>query len=221
MANENGGRALLPFAEMISADAYLWSHFGNDPELKQRMVHLTDKQIAKSNNDIPTIGKHTAILNCTILNSISVGQNCTIQGAQYLENLTILSNEDEPTFVGPGTDLRNGIVGFQNKIDSKTIAENFVTGKNVTLKYNERLVHSFIGDNSTISGVEVLNNLIFPFHEQHHTNSFLIATTLMGQSNIAGATIGSNHNSRAADGEIIAKRGFWFKYNLYALARNS
>ncbi len=32
----------------------------------------------------------------------------------------------------------------------------------------------------------------------------------MGQSNIpAGATIGSNHNSRAADGEIIAGRGFW------------
>ena len=32
----------------------------------------------------------------------------------------------------------------------------------------------------------------------------------MGQSNIpAGATIGSNHNSRAADGEIVAGRGFW------------
>jgi hypothetical protein len=32
----------------------------------------------------------------------------------------------------------------------------------------------------------------------------------MGQSNIAaGATIGSNHNSRGADGEIIMGRGFW------------
>jgi hypothetical protein len=32
----------------------------------------------------------------------------------------------------------------------------------------------------------------------------------MGQSNVAaGATIGSNHNSRAADGELIAGRGFW------------
>ncbi len=32
----------------------------------------------------------------------------------------------------------------------------------------------------------------------------------MGQSNIAaGATIGSNHNSRSADGEMIAGRGFW------------
>ena len=32
----------------------------------------------------------------------------------------------------------------------------------------------------------------------------------MGQSNMAaGATVGSNHNSRATDGEIFAKRGFW------------
>jgi len=56
----------------------------------------------------------------------------------------------------------------------------------------------------------MLNNLIFPAHEQHHNNSFLIASLVQGQSNIAaGATIGSNHNSRANDGEIRAGRGFW------------
>jgi hypothetical protein len=56
----------------------------------------------------------------------------------------------------------------------------------------------------------VLNSLIFPGHEQHHNNSFLCAALVMGQSNIAaGATIGSNHNSRAADGEMVTARGFW------------
>ena len=56
----------------------------------------------------------------------------------------------------------------------------------------------------------VLNSLIFPFHEQHHNNSFLCAALLNGQTNIAaGATIGSNHNSRSPDGELIAGRGFW------------
>jgi len=36
------------------------------------------------------------------------------------------------------------------------------------------------------------------------------ASLVMGQSNIAaGATIGSNHNSRSNDGEIVAGRGFW------------
>ena len=60
------------------------------------------------------------------------------------------------------------------------------------------------------SHVEVLNSLIFPAHEQHHNNSFLCAATVMGQSNIAaGATLGSNHNSRGADGEVVMGRGFW------------
>ncbi|MEO8117132.1 MAG: DUF4954 domain-containing protein, partial [Bacteroidota bacterium] len=39
---------------------------------------------------------------------------------------------------------------------------------------------------------------------------FLCAALVMGQSNIpAGATLGSNHNSRSADGEMLAGRGFW------------
>ncbi|MGZ5286032.1 MAG: DUF6819 domain-containing protein, partial [Flavisolibacter sp.] len=68
----------------------------------------------------------------------------------------------------------------------------------------------YLGNNSTISCCEVLNSLIFPGHEQHHNNSFLCAALVMGQSNIAaGATIGSNHNSRAADGEFVTGRGFW------------
>jgi hypothetical protein len=83
-------------------------------------------------------------------------------------------------------------------------------GTNAQLKYGARLINSYLGDNSTISCCEVLNSLIFPGHEQHHNNSFLCAATVQGQSNMAaGATIGSNHNSRAADGELVAGRGFW------------
>ncbi len=78
------------------------------------------------------------------------------------------------------------------------------------LKYGARLINSYLGQNATISCCEVLNSLIFPAHEQHHNNSFLCAAVVMGQSNIAaGATIGSNHNSRGADGEVILGRGFW------------
>src|SRR6185437_2239229 len=86
----------------------------------------------------------------------------------------------------------------------------FVMASHSQLKYGARLINSYLGNNSTISCCEVLNSLIFPAHEQHHNNSFLCASLIMGQSNMAaGATVGSNHNSRGADGEIIAGRGFW------------
>ena len=104
----------------------------------------------------------------------------------------------------------NGIVGLGCHVFYGCKAVRFVMGNNSKLKYGARLIHSFLGDNSTVSCCEILNNLVFPAHEQHHNNSFLVAALVLGQSNLAaGATVGSNHNSRANDGEIQAGRGFW------------
>jgi len=139
-----------------------------------------------------------------------VGSHCYIKGANKLKNLTINSSQEESTQIGEGVELVNGIIGFGCHIFYGCKAIRFILGDNSNLKYGARLINSFLGDNSTISCCEILNNLIFPAHEQHHNNSFLVASLVMGQSNIAaGATIGSNHNSRANDNEIQAGRGFW------------
>ena len=138
------------------------------------------------------------------------GPHCYIKGASKLKNVTINSSEEEPSQIGEGVILVNGVTGYGCRIFYSVTATRFVLGDNCNLKYGARLIHSVLGDNSTISCCEVLNNLIFPSHEQHHNNSFLISACVMGQSNMAaGATIGSNHNSRATDGEIVASRGFW------------
>ena len=90
------------------------------------------------------------------------------------------------------------------------IAVRFLLGEHVHLEFGLRLNDTVVGDNSTLARCEVGNSIIFPAHEQHHNNSFLIAGLIMGQSNIAaGGTIGSNHNSRTADNEIVGGRGFW------------
>jgi len=141
---------------------------------------------------------------------VKVGSHCYIKGANKLKNLTINSSAEEPSQIGEGVELVNGIIGYGCHIFYGCKAVKFILGNNSSLKYGARLINSFLGDNSTISCCEVLNNLIFPAHEQHHNNSFLIASLVMGQSNMAaGATIGSNHNSRANDNEIQAGRGFW------------
>ena len=57
-------------------------------------------------------------------------------------------------------------------------------GDHCNLKCGARLINSVLGDNSTVSCCEMLSNLIFPGHEQHHNNSFLIAACIKGQSNM-------------------------------------
>jgi hypothetical protein len=139
-----------------------------------------------------------------------VGSDAYIKGANKLKNLTINSGEEGRTQIGEGCEMVNGIIGFGCRIFYGVKAVRFIMASHSQLKYGARLINSYLGNNATISCCEVLNSLIFPAHEQHHNNSFLCASLVMGQSNIAaGATIGSNHNSRGADGEIIMGRGFW------------
>jgi hypothetical protein len=210
LMNETGCRKVLPFDGMITADAYLWAKYRDDVTLQENLLKITQQALDNRRGFYGTTGSHCVIKNSLILKDVIIGPNCYIKGANKIKNLTINSSAQEPTQIGEGVELVNGIIGYGCHIFYGCKAVRFVLGNNSSLKYGARLINSFLGDNSTISCCEVLNNLIFPAHEQHHNNSFLIASVVMGQSNMAaGATIGSNHNSRANDNEIQAGRGFW------------
>ncbi len=210
LMNETGSRRVLPFDGMITADAYLWAKYIDDKALLANLKKITQNSFDSRRGYYGLIGHHSVIKNSLILKDVKIGSNCYIKGANKLKNLTINSSQKERTQIGEGVELVNGIIGRGCHIFYGCKAVKFVLGNNSSLKYGARLIHSFLGDNSTISCCEVLNNLIFPSHEQHHNNSFLVAAVVMGQSNVAaGATIGSNHNSRSNDNEIQAGRGFW------------
>ncbi len=208
--NETGARKILPFDGLLPADAYLWAKYRDDKALQQKLRDYTQQQFDSRRGYYGTVGEQCVIKNSRILKDVKIGSHCYIKGANKLKNLTINSTELEPTQIGEGVELVNGIIGNGCHIFYGCKAVRFVLRDHSSLKYGARLINSILGENSTISCCEVLNNLIFPAHEQHHNNSFLIASVVKGQSNMAaGATIGSNHNSRANDNEIEAGRGFW------------
>jgi hypothetical protein len=210
VCNENGGRWILPFNGMLAGDAFLWSKYRDDDELLKRFTEFTDKQFDTKRGYYGKIGERTVIKNCGIVKDVWIGSDAYLKGANKIKNVTINSDAKRKSQIGEGCELVNGIVGYGCKIFYGVKAVRFVMSSHSQLKYGARLINSFLGNNSTISCCEVLNTLIFPSHEQHHNNSFLCAALVMGQSNIAaGATIGSNHNSRSPDGEIVAGRGFW------------
>jgi hypothetical protein len=200
----------MPFDGMTCGDACLWARYRDDPDLLGRLGQITQRAFDPRRGFYGTVGDACVIKNSRIIKDCKIGPCCYIKGANKLKNLTIHSSEDEPSQIGEGVELVNGIIGYGCHVFYGCKAVRFVLGDNSNLKYGARLVHSYLGDNSTVSCCEILNNLVFPAHEQHHNNSFLIASLVAGQSNIAaGVTIGSNHNSRAPDGEIHAGRGFW------------
>ncbi len=191
--NENGGRRILPFSGMTIGDAYLWAKYRDHDRMVQRLEAMTRRQLATPAGSYGHVGSH-----------------CIIKNTRTLHNVAVLSDEETPTRIEDCIVLADGVVGYGCTCEYGCIAMRFVLGEHVHLEFGVRLNDTVVGDNSTIARCEVGNNIIFPAHEQHHNNSFLIASLVMGQSNLAaGCTVGSNHNGRTADNEIVAGRGFW------------
>ena len=219
LCNETGGRTILPFDGMMPADAYLWAKYRDDPG--------SSPGSARSPRAGSARGAASTARSASGRSSRTAGSSRTSRSARMLHQGRQQAQEPHDQLHGRGADAdRRGRRAGQRhrrlrlphllRLQGRPLRH----GQQLQLKYGARLIHSFLGDNSTVSCCELLNNLIFPVHEQHHNNSFLIASMVMGQSNIAaGATIGSNHNTRANDGEIVAGRGFWpglctsFKHN--------
>ncbi|TWI83907.1 uncharacterized protein DUF4954 [Lacibacter cauensis] len=210
VCNENAGRKIIPFNGMLPGDAWLWSRNRDNDQLQQKFKEFTESKFDKLRGYYGKVGDRTVIKSCDIIKDVWIGSDAYLKGANKLKNLTINSAPEASSQIGEGCELVNGIIGEGCRIFYGVKAVRFYMASHSQLKYGARLINSYLGNNATISCCEVLNSLIFPAHEQHHNNSFLCAATVMGQSNIAaGATLGSNHNSRSADGEMIAGRGFW------------
>ncbi len=191
--NENGGRRILPFSGMTIGDAYMWARYRGRKRLMERLEQMTYDTLGTAE------GRYGR-----------VGDNCVIKNTKTLHNVSVRSKADDPSRIEGCIVLSDGVVGYGCTVEHGVIAVRFLLGEHVHLEFGLRLNDTVVGDNSTLARCEVGNSIIFPAHEQHHNNSFLIAGLIMGQSNIAaGGTIGSNHNSRTADNEIAAGRGFW------------
>lgn len=208
--NENGGRGIGLFPGILPADAMLWARYRDRTDLMSALETMTASMGDIRYGAYSDIQSQCVIKHTRQIIDVKLGPCTDVINADRLQNLTISSTEQEPVLIQDGVTLCTGIVGAGCTIKQGVRAEQFVIGDHVTLENTARLKHTVVGDNSTIACCEVLNSLIFPVHQQHHNNSFLIASCLMGQTNLAaGSTIGSNHNGRVNDNEVCAGRGFW------------
>jgi NDP-sugar pyrophosphorylase family protein len=195
--NENGNRSFYPSPEMNIFETYLCSKLGLN-------INISDSTKLKY-----SIGPATICLSTKTIHNSFIGENVVIHGAELVKNC-ILPGGKRKTQIGHGVILKNGIMHEGSSANDGVTAESFILFSFSHLSNNARFSHSVLGSNSHVSGGEIQNSLLFPFHEQHHNSSFLCSSIIMGQTNIAaGAVIGSNHNSRRADGELMAGRGFW------------
>ena len=114
--NESGSRRIAPSPEMITADAYLWAKYRDDAPLQSKLIELTQHSCDSRRGQFGTVGEQTLIKSCRSIRDVKIGAHAVIDSANALQNLTILSSREEPTHIGEGAELTDGIVGFGSSV---------------------------------------------------------------------------------------------------------
>jgi len=174
ICNENGGRKVMPFDGMLTADAYLWSKFREDEVLMEAFQSFTEKKFDQQRGHYGIIGDRTVIKNCKMIKDVRIGSDAYIKGANKIKNVTVNSNADASTQIGEGCELVNGIIGVGCRIFYGVKAVRFFMASHSQLKYGARLINSYLGNNATISCCEVLNSLIILFMSNIITIHFFV-----------------------------------------------
>ena len=207
--NEREGREAVLFSGISLQEIWLQTHLKEHELFQQLLSEFTEQKLSAA-TPYTFIDDYCVIENTKAVRSVSLLRRGVISGVTRVEECVIGSSSLSRTAVCDNAIVKRSFVGSGVNIESGAYVDQCFLDKNVTIKQGARVIQSAVGCNSTVACAEVQNCFIAPLHEQHHNSSFLIAADIGGQSNIAsGANLGSNHNSRSNDGEMIAGRGFW------------
>ena len=207
--NEKSGREAVLFNGITMQEIWMQTHLKSYDILQQFIEQFNGDKLAAV-SPCTVIEDNCVIENTKAVRSVKLGRRGIISGASLVEECVIASSSAGRTSIGDNTIVKRSFIGCGVNIESGAFVEQCFLDKKVTVKQYARIIQSAVGINSTIACGEVQNCFLAPLHEQHHNSSFLIAADIGGQCNIAsGANLGSNHNSRANDGELAAGRGFW------------
>ncbi len=207
--NEKAGRDALLFNGITMEEIWMQTHLKSNDILQQFLAQFNKAKLAAV-TPYTVIEDNCVIENAKAVRSIKLGRRGIISGAARVEECVIASGSASRTAIGDNAIVKQSFIGGGVNIESGAFVEQCFLDRQVTIKQLARVIQSAVGSNSTIACGEVQNCFIGPLHEQHHNSSFLIAADIGGQCNIAsGANLGSNHNSRSNDGELVAGRGFW------------
>ena len=92
---------------------------------------ITDDSFDKKRGYYGEIGQNCVVKNCKIIKDVKIGDFSYIKGANKLKNLTILSSQEEPSQIGEGVEMVNGIVGFGCKVFYGSKAVRFIMGRKI------------------------------------------------------------------------------------------
>jgi hypothetical protein len=190
--NEGGGRELPIFDRLSSQIAYLAVLYRHDMQFTDTLLGMIRKYSESKRAGQGRIGRGARILDAHILRNVNIGSFTTISGASLLEEGTIMSTSDDPTYIGEGVIAKKFIILSGSRIDSSAIIDKSFIGQCVAMGKQFSAENSAFFANCEAFHGEACSFFAGPYTVTHHKSTLMIAS-LCSFFNAGSGTNQSNH----------------------------
>lgn len=190
--NEGGGRELPIFDKLSSQIAYLAVLYRHDKDFTNKLLDMIRDYSESKRSSLGKIEHGARIHDSLIIRNVSVGAYASISGAGLLEEGTIISRKEAPTFVGEGVIAKKFIILSGSRVDSGAILDKSFVGQGVKMGKQFSAENSLFFANCEAFHGEACSVFAGPYTVTHHKSTLLIAS-LFSFFNGGSGTNQSNH----------------------------
>jgi len=131
--NEVGGREIPIYDQLTSQIAYILALYRHDQKLIDRLKKMIVKYVASVTSTMGLIATGVRIINCGTFKNIKVGPYAVLDGASRLDNGTINSCPEDPSFVGTNVIAHDFILCSGAKVSDNSIISRCFVGQGTEL----------------------------------------------------------------------------------------
>jgi Domain of unknown function (DUF4954)/Domain of unknown function (DUF6819) len=190
--NEAGGRGTVIYNRLTAQVAYLNAMHRHDAGFMAALRKLIDAECAASTPKRGRVGRAAQVIGCGSIRNVIVGPYAHLEGSAVLQDGTVNSCEEHPTFLGNSVYARHFIVAEGARIDSGAIVDKGFVGQGVKMGKQYSAENSLFFANCEAYHGEGVALFAGPYTVTHHKSTLMIAG-LFSFYNAGSGTNQSNH----------------------------
>ena len=192
LLNEAGDPNIILYDALTSQMAALMMHYSGDKDVWNAIRKMVVAYVEKTNPQRGQIGYRVKIVNTREMINVVVSDDCEINGASCLSEVTLKGSSDASIYIGHDVICENSIVQAGSSILDGAKLDNCFVGEACHIGRGFSAESSVFFANSYMDNGESCAAFCGPFSVSHHKASLLIGVETSFY-NAGSATNYSNH----------------------------
>ena len=189
---EGNGRSVKIFNRLNSHIAYIVAMYRHNFAMREKINKIIDDYSSSKISKFGLIKKHAKIINARLIKNAHIDPYTTIENTDEINNTTIISAKESPSYIGTSVILKDCIVLKGAHIVDGTVIKKAFIGEGVKLGRQFSCEDSLLFANCEGEHGEMFSIFAGPYTVTHHKATLLIASHF-SFFNAGSGTNQSNH----------------------------